>query len=846
MLELKANLYWNGVLDPELRTFDIIMHTEFGTTYNSYVLKGSEKTALIETAKLTHLDSYLKNIASVTDVRSIDYIIVNHTEPDHAGSIERLVELNPNIKVVGTATAISFLKHIVNRDFYSLAVKDFDTLSLGDKTLQFHVLPNLHWPDSMYTYLQEDGVLFSCDSFGSHYSHEGILRSTVTDTEGYLRATKYYFDNILGPFKHPYMTSALERVEGMTLNMICPGHGPVLDSHIEELLDIYRDWCALPAPRKDKLVVIPYVSAYGYTRELALEIARGVEDCGGIEVRAYDLVEADSAAVAAELGQADGMLFGSPTILQEALAPIWSLVTALYPPLFQGKLASAFGSYGWSGEAVPNLIERLRQAKLNVPDDGFRVRFKPDANQLLDAYEYGYNFGCILQNRENDRKKKKDAAPAKVRCLVCGEVFDAGIDRCPVCGVGAENFVPVEGGGAAKTLDTDERFIILGSGAAAVNAAKAIRERNRTANIILISEEEVLPYNRPMLTKTMLAGFEPSQIAINDEKWYEEHNIIHISGMKIERIDTRAKEVICAGNVRFSYHKLIYALGARCFVPPMPGAELPEVVAIRGVKDVQKVQKLLPTVQDVVVIGGGVLGLEAAWELHKSGAKVTVVEAAPQIMGRQIDAGAAQMPRKLLSENSIELLEGVQTEAIVDAEGHVGGVKLSGGRVLDAQMVIVSCGIRANAEIAKAAGIRVERSVVVDAGMRTNVADVYACGDCAEFEGVNVGLWSQAVEMGTVAGANAAGDALEYEHVQAALTFNGLGTSLYAVGDCGKGAGKAYKTLEMRDEQRKQYEKLYFAAGRLCGTILIGDTSRMAELSEAVKHNAKFSDVVKG
>ena len=200
-LELKKNLYWTGIKDKDLRVFDIIMETEFGTTYNSYLIKGSEKKALFETAKFKFFDTYLAELKQLVDINKIDYIIVDHTEPDHAGSVEKLIEMNPNIKIVGTAVAISFLKNIVNRDFYSIPVKENDTLSLGDKTLHFMILPNLHWPDTMYTYVEEDKVLVTCDSFGSHYTFDGVLRSQVTDEEGYMTALKYYFDNIIGPFK---------------------------------------------------------------------------------------------------------------------------------------------------------------------------------------------------------------------------------------------------------------------------------------------------------------------------------------------------------------------------------------------------------------------------------------------------------------------------------------------------------------------------------------------------------------------------------------------------------------------------------------------------------------------
>ena len=385
--KLTDSLSWSGVLDKNLRVFDIIMFTEFGSSYNSYVLKGSEKTAIFETAKLKFYDEFKERTESQVKFEDIDYIIVNHTEPDHAGSIEKILEINPKVQIVGTATAIGFLKEITNRDFYSIAVKDGDTLSLGDKTLKFMILPNLHWPDTMYTYIEEDKILLTCDSFGSHYCHEKILHSTVTDKEGYKRATKYYFDNIIGPFVHPFMVKALERIEPMEINMICPGHGPVHDGKesIDEIMGWYKEWCKMPEKTWNKLVVIPYVSAYGYTKELSEQIIAGIKDAGDIEVHAFDMVEADQEKVLAEIALADGLMFGTPTIIGEALLPIWELVIRMFPPVHSKKLASAFGSYGWSGEAVPHIIERLKQLRCKVPDEGFRIRLKPSENNLKDA-----------------------------------------------------------------------------------------------------------------------------------------------------------------------------------------------------------------------------------------------------------------------------------------------------------------------------------------------------------------------------------------------------------------------------------------------------------------------------
>ena len=152
--ELKKDFYWAGVLDKDLRVFDIIMETEFGTTYNSYLLKTKDSVVLFETAKAKFFDSYLESLKQIVDISKIDYIVVNHTEPDHAGSVEKLIDINPNIKVVGSTVAINFLKNIVNHDFYSINVKDNDTLKVGDKTLRFISVPHLHWPDTMYTYIE--------------------------------------------------------------------------------------------------------------------------------------------------------------------------------------------------------------------------------------------------------------------------------------------------------------------------------------------------------------------------------------------------------------------------------------------------------------------------------------------------------------------------------------------------------------------------------------------------------------------------------------------------------------------------------------------------------------------
>ena len=838
-LKLRGNFYWAGILDDTLRVFDIIMYTEFGTTYNSYIYKAGDKTILFETVKEKFFDDYLKELKEIVDVTKIDYLVVNHTEPDHAGSVQRLLELNPQLKIIATPTAVSFLQNIVNGDFCSIAVKDEQEMKIGNITLRFLHVPNLHWPDTMYTYIEEEQALVTCDSFGSHYSFEDILVSRVTNQEDYWKATKYYFDCIIGPFK-PFMLQALARVRELDVTMICTGHGPVLDADIDKMYNTYEEWCTVVNPNQKKTVVIPYVSAYGYTGQLAEQIAKGIEDSGDVDVRAYDMVTADQAKVLEELGFADGILLGTPTIVGEALKPIWDLTTSIFAGTHGGKLASAFGSYGWSGEGVPHMIERLKQLRMRVPDEGFRVRFKPGEVDLLNAYDYGYNFGCLLQDKENP--KKKSAKSTLVKCLVCGAVFDSSMEICPVCGVGKENFVPVEAEDTTYRKDTENMYAIIGNGAAGISAAQAIRERDKTGSIYMISNEEYPAYNRPMLTKSLVAGLDAAQIAVQEPSWYEENHVFQMLGKNVVSIDTQKKEIHTADGAKFKYTKLIYALGSECFIPPIAGADQPEVIAIRRLADTQKVAELLPQTKEAVVIGGGVLGLEAAWELKKAHCKVTVLELAPRLMGRQLDENAGEMIKAISEAQGITIHTGVQIEAI-EGGGHVTGVRLGDGRVFPAQLVIVSCGVRANAAIAKEAGIETERAVVVNSHMETSAEDVYACGDCAQYQGVNYAIWPQAVEEGRVAGANAAGEALEYTTVPAALSFHGMNTALYSIGDNGSNPDLVYKTVEFKDTARKQYEKYYFRNNRLCGVILIGDVSRMAELTEAVEKKASFGEL---
>lgn len=435
-------------------------------------------------------------------------------------------------------------------------------------------------------------------------------------------------------------------------------------------------------------------------------------------------------------------------------------------------------------------------------------------------------------------KNEKKGSRKLVKCIVCGEIFDSSYEICPVCGVDKSFFIPYEEEINTFKKNTEEYFLILGNGAAGVNAATAIRERNETCSIVILSNEPILSYNRPMLTKSLATDINAKEIALYNKEWYQEHNIINVLSTTLNSINTKDKHIVFDNNKKILYSKCIYALGAECFIPPIKGSDKKEVIAIRRYTDVKKISQMLSSIKNVVVIGGGVLGLEAAWEMKKAGCNVTVLEVADKLMVRQLDNEAGEIIGEIIKGTGIDFHLNAHICEIT-GESNVTGVKLEDDRVFPADMVIVSSGVRSNTQLAKSAGIEINRSIVVNDKMETNIPDIYACGDCAEYNGVNYAIWPQAIDMGKVAGANAAGDNVKYEIVPAALTFHGMDTALFAIGDNGKNEELTYKTKEFR-EGNESYEKYYFVDDKLVGVILIGDTKKMIDLTLAINEKRAY------
>jgi NADH oxidase (H2O-forming) len=404
ILQLTPDVKWIGVLDRDIVTFDIVMETKYGTTYNSYFINAQKKT-IIETSKEKFWDVYESKVRQVVKPEEIEYIILDHTEPDHSGNLRNLLAIAPNVTVVGSGQALNYLQDIVGVPFRSLKVKDGDTLSLGNKTLRFIGAPNLHWPDSIYTYLEEDKILFTCDSFGAHFCHDEMFDDKVGD---YSDAFKYYFDVILKPFSK-FMLKAIEKIRPFEIKIIATGHGPVLRHDPWKIVDLSEkyshEYLGTHESRINN-VLVTYVSAYGYTRQMAQFVAKGLKQAGTLNVETVDIENIELGELESLIVRSNAVLVGSPTINQNTLLPVYRLFALINPIRDKGKLAAAFGSYGWSGEAVRIIEDNLKNLKLKIACDALNTKFQPHNGSAEKFIEFGKNIG--LQVLEASKKTEEN------------------------------------------------------------------------------------------------------------------------------------------------------------------------------------------------------------------------------------------------------------------------------------------------------------------------------------------------------------------------------------------------------------------------------------------------------
>jgi flavorubredoxin len=354
MQKIKNNIFSVGADDPDRKLFDALIPLPRGTTYNSYLIRGSRKTALIDTVDPSKSDILLSNLEKA-NVNKIDYVIANHAEQDHSGSLPLLIKNFPEAKIICSDKCKPLLMDFLHIPENKLqTVKDQETMDLGDKTIEFIHIPWVHWPETMVTYIKEDKILFSCDFFGSHFASDNLL---IYDKNELDKAAKSYFAEIMMPFR-AIIKNNIIKLDNYDVEMIAPSHGPIR-SEPETILNYYKEWTS---DKVKNLVIIAYVSMHGSTKIIADRLSKSLIE-NGVKAHEYNISEMDLGEIAADLLDAATIVIGTPCLLggiHPNAASLIYLSNALRP---KTKYVSIIGSFGWSGgiaEAIEPMIKNLK------------------------------------------------------------------------------------------------------------------------------------------------------------------------------------------------------------------------------------------------------------------------------------------------------------------------------------------------------------------------------------------------------------------------------------------------------------------------------------------------------
>ncbi len=379
IVEISPKIYWVGVRDWSRRLFDALIPLPKGTTYNAYLVVGTEKKALIDTVNPGFENELDERIRQIADPTSLDYVIMNHAEPDHSGSIPYIMSINSKAKLVTTSKGAKMAQTFYKVPEYMInIVADGETLDLGGKTLRFIEAPMLHWPETMFTYVAENKILFPCDFFGLHVA-EGLYEDEVEDM---LLFAQRYFGEIMMPFRFSAQ-KAMEKIKDLEIEMIGPSHGPI-HKNPERILDAYKKWAN--GETKQKAVII-YATMWGSTEKMIKAIAETLAS-EGVEIVRHNLAVADISDVARDLVDSRAIVLGTPTVLSGAhpLAVYATyLVKALRPPT---KYAAVLSSYGWGGGAIKHVQEVLGPTKMEIVG-ALEINGPPTENDIRQIVDLG-------------------------------------------------------------------------------------------------------------------------------------------------------------------------------------------------------------------------------------------------------------------------------------------------------------------------------------------------------------------------------------------------------------------------------------------------------------------------
>ena len=395
-VEISDNIFFIGVFDSEIRTFDIIMKTANGSSYNAYLIKTSEGVIIVDGVKIEFQEEYFRKLEQLCQYDEIKYVISHHLEPDHAGSIPELIKRCTSAKVLVSPQAANMLKALVKSESINFeTVWTNKSITLGEKTVQFLTTPYLHWPETMSSYVVENKLLFSGDVFGSHYCDERLFEEQVGD---FSYAFSYYYDHIMRPFKS-YVQNAIKLYEKLTIDLIAPLHGPILNHHPQKYIQLYKKYSE-PTHKSHKVLSIFYLTSYKNTRNMAQKIYEGCESVEGIVANVYDLASLDEQNMIKILDESDGILIGTPTINGDAPKPVWDLLCCMMFLEKKDKIGKAFSSYGWSCEAIDMIIDRLKFLHFKVPPMNLlKIKLIPTKEELQECFDFGAEFCEILNGK---------------------------------------------------------------------------------------------------------------------------------------------------------------------------------------------------------------------------------------------------------------------------------------------------------------------------------------------------------------------------------------------------------------------------------------------------------------
>lgn len=381
--KITPHVHYVGINDRTTHKFENLWPLPFGVSYNSYLVTGSEKVVLIDTVNEGSFHSFLLNIHNEIGERNIDYLIVNHMEPDHSGAIPEILNAYPDLKIIGNKVTLGMLKGFYGvDDGRFLEIKDFETLSLGDITLQFILTPLVHWPETMMTFVEEENVLFSGDAFGCFGALNGGVIDFEMDTDWYFNEMYRYYSNIVGKYGKP-VQMALKKTNNLSVKYLCSTHGPVWYDRIKDVIDIYN---RLSLYEGENGVTIVYGSMYGNTGHVAEVIARRLAERGIKSIKIHNAGKSEMSYMISDAFRYKGLIVGSPTYSGRLFPPIEDFMTAMEVREVKNKIMATFGSFTWASGACKMMSECMGRMKME-PVATMDMKQAPSDSDIESAHK---------------------------------------------------------------------------------------------------------------------------------------------------------------------------------------------------------------------------------------------------------------------------------------------------------------------------------------------------------------------------------------------------------------------------------------------------------------------------